>query len=72
MESRTSRRGTTDYLLPRLSNEFIKKYCELGGIDQVLVEYQEYENWDDYAIYHSQSLADYLKYTLDKAHSLAG
>jgi hypothetical protein len=25
---------------PRPSNEFIKKYCELGGIDKVLVEYE--------------------------------
>lgn len=25
--------------LPRPSNEFLKKYCELGGIDKVLVEY---------------------------------
>lgn len=24
---------------PRPSNEFLKKYCELGGIDKVLVEY---------------------------------
>src|SRR5690606_18946949 len=28
-------------LLPRPSNEFLKKYCELGGIDEVLVEYEE-------------------------------
>ena len=28
-------------LLPRPSNEFLKKYCELGGIDKVLVEYNE-------------------------------
>ena len=28
-----------DYL-PRPSNEFLKKYCELGGIDKVLVEYE--------------------------------
>ena len=26
--------------LPRPSNEFIKRYCELGGIDEVLVEYK--------------------------------
>lgn len=25
--------------LPRPSNEFLKKYCELGGINKVLVEY---------------------------------
>lgn len=25
--------------LPRPSNEFLKKYCELGGIDEVMVEY---------------------------------
>ena len=28
-------------LLPRPSNEFIKKYCELGGVDKALVEYDE-------------------------------
>ena len=27
------------YQLARPSNEFLKKYCELGGIDKVLVEY---------------------------------
>ena len=27
--------------LPRPSNEFLQKYCELGGIDKVLVEYEE-------------------------------
>ena len=27
--------------LPRPSDSFIKKYCELGGIDEVLVEYYE-------------------------------
>ena len=30
--------------IPRPSNEFLKKYCELGGIDEVLVEYIEYVN----------------------------
>ena len=35
--------ATTDESLglPRPSNEFLKKYCELGGIDKVLVEYNE-------------------------------
>lgn len=28
--------------LARPSNEFLKKYCELGGIDEVLVEYEFY------------------------------
>ena len=28
------------YQLPRPSNEFLKKYCELGGVDKVLVEYE--------------------------------
>lgn len=28
------------YQLPIPSNEFLKKYCELGGIDEVLVEYE--------------------------------
>lgn len=27
--------------LPRPSNEFLKKFCELGGVDKVLVEYEE-------------------------------
>lgn len=27
--------------LPRPSDSFIKKYCELGGIDEVMVEYNE-------------------------------
>lgn len=26
--------------LPRPSNEFLKKYCELGGIDKVLIDYK--------------------------------
>lgn len=40
--------ATTDESLglPRPSNEFLKKYCELGGIDEVLVEYEE----DTYSI----------------------
>lgn len=33
-------------LLPRPSNEFLKKYCELGGIDEVMVEYEGIE-WLD-------------------------
>jgi len=43
-------------LLPRPSNEFLEKFCELGGIDKVLVEYEMaftgyegttgFENWD--------------------------
>ena len=27
--------------LPKPSNEFLEKFCELGGIDKVLVEYEE-------------------------------
>ncbi len=41
--------ATTDESLnlPRPSDSFIKKYCELGGIDEVLVDYEE--NWvNDY------------------------
>lgn len=30
--------------LPRPSDSFIKKYCELGGIDEVLVEYNGYND----------------------------
>jgi hypothetical protein len=35
---------STDELLklPRFSNDFLKKYCELGGIDKVLIEYVGY------------------------------
>src|SRR5690606_13273419 len=35
--------ATTDSSLglPTPSNSFIKKYCELGGIDEILVEYKE-------------------------------
>lgn len=33
--------STSDvFNLPRPSNEFLKKFCELGGIDKVLVEYE--------------------------------
>lgn len=32
--------------LPRPSNEFLKKYCELGGIDKVLVEYDKIQTGD--------------------------
>lgn len=31
--------------LPRPSDSFIKKYCELGGIDEVLVEYEDKGKW---------------------------
>lgn len=39
--------ATTDESLnlPRPSNEFLKKYCELGGIDEVVVEYVEEYDW---------------------------
>lgn len=30
------------HILPKPSNEFLKMYCELEGIDEVLVEYEEY------------------------------
>lgn len=32
---------TIDEYLPQPSQAFIEKYCELGGIDKVLVEYEE-------------------------------
>lgn len=32
--------------LPRPSNEFLKKYCELCGIDEVLVEYERFVNYE--------------------------
>jgi len=28
--------------LPRPSNDFIKKYCEIGGIDEIMVEYESH------------------------------
>lgn len=36
--------ATTDpeLKLPRISNDFLKAYCEKGGIDEVLVEYEKY------------------------------
>ena len=34
--------------LPRPSDSFIKKYCELGGIDEVLVEYEEVKSEYNY------------------------
>ncbi len=33
--------------LPQPSQAFIEKYCELGGIDEVLVEYNEIATWCD-------------------------
>jgi hypothetical protein len=40
--------ATTDESLglPRPSNEFLKKFCELGGVDKVLVEYEK-ESYTD-------------------------
>lgn len=43
--------------LARPSNEFLKKYCDVGGIDKVLVKYREYirsessHNYDEDWIY---------------------
>lgn len=31
--------------LPRPSESFLQKYCELGGIDEVLVEYEDKGKW---------------------------
>lgn len=37
------------YSLPRPSDDFLKKYCELGGIDELLVEYENFRtNNPDY------------------------
>jgi len=32
--------------LPRPSNEFLKKFCELGGINKVLIEYTKYQEYN--------------------------
>lgn len=35
--------ASTDSLgLPKPTDEFVKKYCELGGIDRVMVEFEEH------------------------------
>jgi len=39
--TKCGRFGDTKRFLPRPSNEFLKKYCEVGGIDEVLVEYEQ-------------------------------
>ena len=48
-----TRLGVTDFrvspvynfiALPQPSQAFIEKYCEAGGIDEVLIEYEEYDN----------------------------
>lgn len=50
--------------LPSPSDSFIKKYCELGGIDEVIVEYKDYcetdkillkEGYIDQSMYNSLS-----------------
>lgn len=33
--------SSVKYVLPRPANEFLKKYCESGGIDECLVEYED-------------------------------
>lgn len=37
--------------LPRPSDSFIKKYCELGGIENVMVEYEEFVSQVDQLCY---------------------
>lgn len=32
---------------PRPSNEFLKKFCEVGGINDILVEYEDYDGVDE-------------------------
>lgn len=39
--------------LPRPSKEFLKKFCELGGIDKCLVEYVYFTNHKDYKLVYS-------------------
>lgn len=35
-----------DFHLPHPSQAFIEKYCELGGIDEVFIDYETYEQFD--------------------------
>lgn len=50
-----------DYYLPRLSNAFLKAYCEQGGIDDVLVEYElvQTTSKEDYKYSNGQSNLNY-------------
>ena len=59
--------------LPRPSNEFIKKYCELGGIDEVLVEYKcSYEDCNMFGChkYEGCHLIQQLKVAPDNTISI--
>lgn len=38
----TDKSGETSYPYPTVSSEFIKKFCEFGGMDEVMVEYEKY------------------------------
>ena len=62
-----------DITLPRPSNEFIKKYCELGGIDEVLVEYKcSYEDCNMFGChkYEGCHLIQQLKVAPDNTISI--
>jgi len=43
----TNDKSKIDYYLPQPSQAFIEKYCKLGGIDEVLVEYVDWCDYDD-------------------------
>ncbi len=53
-------------LLPRPSNEFLKKFCELGGIDKVLVEYDcDHSELPDEVIEQLIKIVDVIKVAPD-------
>ena len=59
--------------IPRPSNEFLKKYCELGGIDEVLVEYKcSYEDCNMFGChkYEGCHLIQQLKVAPDNTISI--
>ena len=47
-EKYTGRKYSAKVYLPQPSKAFIEKYCKVGGIDEVMVEYQEfyYKRWE--------------------------
>lgn len=51
--------------LPRPSNEFLKKYCKLGGIDEVLVAYINHEEETGEIAHSDAELEYYLKVAPD-------
>jgi len=59
--------------LPRPSDSFIKKYCELGGFDNVMVEYEQvYEDQLEGGVFVPRSAGYRLKVAPDNTISIKG